>query len=245
MLKPFLPLALWAFLSTPTVAGEPITLVADEWPPFSGEDLPHLGLSVHVAQAVLERAGYEVAPQIVPWPRIMNGVPTGEYDAIGSLFYDEKLTPHIAYTDPFYGTDIQFARASSATHGVPDYDALSGYSIAVGDGFLYEDRFDADTDLNKITVQTTLQALRMVAFDRANLTLDSRDVLDFALNVEDPGLADRIDILPFVLARRDIHVGLSKKRPDHEEVLNRFNAALAQMHEDGSLDRLLAEHTEY
>ena len=61
----------------PALAQKTLSIVADEWPPFSGQALPNKGISVDVISAVLIRAGYEVESKILPWARIMNGSRTG------------------------------------------------------------------------------------------------------------------------------------------------------------------------
>lgn len=219
-----------------------LTAVADEWPPFSGSALPNNGKSLDIIQAVLQRAGYAVETQVVPWARIMEGAQIGQYDVIGSLFFDAALTDHLVYSDPYLFTDVQLVRRRGDTHRFTSVAALRGLSIAVGDGFLYEEEFDKATYLDKVVVTTTLQGLRMVAFGRVELTLDSVDVVNHALRVEDPALAERIEIAPGVLATQGIHMAVRSDLPDSAQIVADFNAALAEMTQDGSLDRLIRLH---
>jgi len=48
-------------------AANAIAVVADEWPPFSGADLPNGGMSLDVISSVLGRAGYDVRTEVLPW----------------------------------------------------------------------------------------------------------------------------------------------------------------------------------
>ena len=219
-----------------------IRLVADEWPPFSGANLPRQGMSLDVISAVFRRAGYTVETDVVPWARIMDGARRSEFDAVGSLFYDPEIATFMAYGDPFYATDVQLVQRTGGDHAFTSVDALRPYTIAVGDGFLYEDEFDKADYLNKLTVTTTLQALRMVAFERADLTLDSVDVINYALGTLDPSLAAQLEIVPGVMTSQNIHVAMRKDFPNVDAVLADFNTALAAMRADGSLDAALADH---
>ncbi|MEM6387845.1 MAG: transporter substrate-binding domain-containing protein [Pseudomonadota bacterium] len=226
----------------PAVAEERLTVVSDEWPPFSGRALPNQGISPDVIKAVLEHAGYDVAVEILPWARIMDGAREGEYDIVGSLFFDPDIAEYMTYGDPFYRTSIKFVQQTGSTHTVHTLAALKPYSIAVGDGFLYESKFDRATDLNKVLVTTTLQGVQMVAAGRVDLTLDSEEVVEFALQNEAPEIADAVEIMPHVLAQHDIHMAVRNTLPNKDKVISDFNRVLAEMKADGRLDALLSKH---
>ena len=219
-----------------------LTVVADEWPPFSGSNLPGQGMSLHVISAVLTQAGYRVEAQVLPWARIMDGARRGEFDIIGSLFYDEALTDVLAYSDPFYATDVQLVQPTGGALVFTSVPELRGYRIAVGDGFLYEPEFDAADYLDKVTVTTTLQALRMVAYGRADLTLDSVDVVNHSIDHLEPALRQLLQVVPGVMATQNIHMAARMDLPDRDRVLRDFNTVLEEMRADGSLDGLLRHH---
>lgn len=225
-----------------TSADQPLRIVADEWPPFSGESLPGQGISVDVISTVLTRAGYQVRAQILPWARIMDGARKDEYDIVGSLFSDPDIATFMTYGNPFYQTEIRFLRQAGSTIEVNAYQDLASHSIAVGDGFLYSPQFDADAALNKQVVSTAIQGIQMVAHGRADLTLDSNDVLRYSTKTQDPGLADRVEMLPFVLARQGIHMAMRQTHPQAGQIIADFNRTLGEMQADGSLAALLAKH---
>jgi polar amino acid transport system substrate-binding protein len=82
----------------------------------------------------------------------------------------------------------------------------------------------------------------MVASGRLDLTLDSVHVLQYSINIQDPVLADQVDILDSVLKHQTIHMAVSKSRPDHAQIVADFNMTLSEMKQDGSLAILLAKH---
>ncbi len=221
-----------------------LVAVADEWPPFSGQELPGKGISLDVIAAVLERSGYDVQTLVLPWPRVIAGAQSGEYGIVGSLFYDPDVASYMTYSDPFYQTDVQFVQRSGAASNVETLQALEAYSIAVGDGFFYEEEFDRSEALNKVVVSTTLQGLQMVAADRVNLTLDSVEVIQHSLSVAGALVAENVEILPHVLASHDVHMAVRNSLPNRDQVIADFNRTLAEMRADGSLDALLAKHVQ-
>lgn len=219
-----------------------LTVVADEWPPFSGAALPNKGMSLDVISSVLRRAGYRVETQVVPWARIIDGARTGQIDVVGSLFADAEQATYLHYAEPFYTTRIQLVRPKGSDAAFTQVQDLRPYAFAVGDGFLYEPEFDRAEYLNKQVVTTTLQAMQMVAFGRADLTLDSVDVVRFAMQYDDPTLAARVEIAPGVMAEQGIHMGVRRSLENSADIVADFNATLAEMRQDGSLRALLAVH---
>ncbi|KIC51024.1 transporter substrate-binding domain-containing protein [Tateyamaria sp. ANG-S1] len=238
-------LTLLALLTTAAVADETkpsIRVVADEWPPFSGANLPQQGLSLHVITAVFEHAGYNVSSDVLPWARIMDGVQRNEFDVVGSLFFDPDLTDVLQYSRPFYATDVRLVQRVGDEHSYTSVADLAPYSIAVGDGLLYEDEFDSADYLNKITVTTTLQALQMVAFGRAELTLDSVDVVNYAMGTLEPSLAEQLEFVPGVMTSQEVHMAMRKDFPNRDQILADFSASLLAMQSDGTLAEILSEH---
>ena len=221
----------------------PLVAVADEWPPFSGAALPGEGMSLDVIASVLTAADIPVTTQVVPWARIMGDADIGQFDIIGSLFADPEMATYLHYSDPFYVTAVQLVQRVGTGHRFTSVPDLRPYRIAVGDGFLYEDEFDRADYLEKEVVTTTLQALRMVAAGRVDLTLDSVDVVRHAVTVEDPTLADQLSIAPGVLARQGIHMAIRRDIDGSAEIVAAFNKTLAEMRADGRLARVLARHT--
>lgn len=235
-------LALGLVLGASRASVAQLTAVADEWPPFSGSALPNKGLSLDIIQTVLERAGYKIETKILPWARIVDGARKGAHDIIGSLFIAEDMKPHVAYADSYYTTDVKFVRRVGGSQRFESLAGLRPYSIVVGDGFFYEKAFDTANYLNKIVVTTTLQGVQMVAHGRADLTLDSVEVVLHALRRDDPTLRGKIEFLPKPLASRDIHMAVRKNLPMRDKVIADFNRTLKAMKRDGSYATLLMKH---
>lgn len=225
-----------------SASADKLTVVADEWPPFSGAALPDQGLSLDIIRTVLERAGHEIEVAVIPWARIMDGARSGTYDIVGSLFYAEDLLDYMSYSDPYYTTEIRFLRKTGASQVYKSLDDLRPHSIAVGDGFLYSEEFDRADYLKKVVVTTTLQCVRMVAHGRADLTLDSEEVLRHALEKEDPSLQGLVEFLPLALASRGIHMAVRNDLPNRDRIIGDFNRMLDEMRQDGSYAALLAKH---
>lgn len=220
-----------------------LTIVADEWPPFSGQDLPNKGMSLDVISTVLERAGYEVETAVLPWARIMAMTAANDVDIVGSLFFDPTMTKHVTYAEPFYETDVRLVRRIGSDHQFEGVKELMPFAIAVGAGFLYQDEFDKAEYLNKIEVTTTLQGMQMLAAGRVDLTLDSSDVINHVLRHDDPSLAGKIELAPGALVTQQIHMAVGNSVEGRDKIVADFNRTLAEMRLDGSLADLVRVHT--
>ncbi|WP_299916817.1 ABC transporter substrate-binding protein [uncultured Roseobacter sp.] len=241
--KWFFVLTIALFLpKNPALADEKLIVVADEWPPFSGGTLPGQGISIDVTRAVLTRAGYIVETAILPWSRVVSGAKAGDYDVVTSLFLDPEMQVSLSYSDAFFKTQVKFVRKNGSDIMYRGLNSLQPYTIAVGTGFLYEPEFDGADHLNKFEVTTTLQGIQMVAAGRVDLTLDSTHVIRHSILGADPALLEQIEFMDPALADQEIHMAVSKLRPDHETIVSDFNAALAEMQADGSLATLLIKH---
>lgn len=229
-------------LAAPSGAADRLTLVADEWPPFSGSDLPGQGISIDVTRAVLTRAGYEVETAILPWARVVHGAQSGEYDIVTSLFLDAEMQKHLYYSEPFYTTEVKFVQKKGGNIAYSDLQSIRPFSIAVGTGFLYAPEFDDADFLKKVDVTTTLQGIQMVAAGHVDLTLDSTDVIEHSILRGDRGLRERVEFLEPALIQQNIHMAVTLSRSDHAEIVANFNKALADMKSDGSFDRLFDKH---
>lgn len=239
-------LALWFSVASGVAVAQqqPIVVVADEWPPFSGASLHEKGLAPHVINTVLSRAGYQVETRILPWARIMQMAKDNNVEVVGSLFYSGEMAAHVKYAEPFYGTEVRLVRRIGSGHKYVTVSDLEPLSIAVGAGFLYQDEFDSADYLNKVEVTTTLQAMRMVAAGRVDLTLDSVDVLDYTIKHDDPSLSEKIEIVPGAIVTQKIHMAVGKNTPNRDEIIADFNRVLSEMRNDGSLDEILRVHIE-
>src|SRR5690606_41510265 len=64
--------------SSQAPAVKQIKLATLEWPPYVGKKLKQQGYVHEVVVTALERVGYEVQIQYVPWPRALREVSLGE-----------------------------------------------------------------------------------------------------------------------------------------------------------------------
>ncbi len=96
---------------------------------------------------------------------------------------------------------------------------------AVVRGYAYSPAFDHDVSLQKIPVHNFAMAVRMVAADRVKLTLEDEYVARYYLARESPKVRNAVEFLPKPLSENGLHILVSLKNPQHEQIVAGFDRA--------------------
>ena len=76
-------------------------------------------------------------------------------------------------------------------------------------------------------------AVRMVAADRVKLTLEDEYVARYYLARESPKVRNAVEFLPKSLSENSLHILVSLKNPQHEQIVAGFDREIAAMKADG------------
>ena len=119
---------------------------------------------------------------------------------------------------------------------------LHTFPIAVVRGYAYSQAFDDDVSLQKVPVHSFAMAVRMVAADRVKLTLEDEFVARYYLARESFKVRNSVEFLPKPLSENSLHILVSLKNPQHEQIVAGFDREIAAMKADGSYEKLLRQH---
>lgn len=236
-------LCLLGMLSVTTPAhAEKLRLVADAWPPFTDASMEQGGLATAIVKAALERAGFTSDFEQVPWARALMGVGDGRYDVLVNAWYNDERTRIGQFSAGYLINRIRFLKRKDAPIEFNDLQQLHGYPIAVVRGYAYSAAFDEDESLQKIPVHGFAMAVRMVAASRVKLTLEDEYVARYYLARESPKVRNAVEFLPKSLSENSLHILVSLKNPQHEQIVAGFDREIAAMKADGSYERLMKQH---
>lgn len=228
-------------LSLP-LAAAPLRLVADPWPPLADSSLPRGGVARDIVATALERAGYSLTFQEVPWARAMQGLEQGNYDVIVTAWLASNRGGIGQYSASYLANRIGLIKRKDYAFDYHGPESLAGHSIAVVRGYSYSTRFDERQDLRKIPVRDFSVALQMVAAGRVDFTLDEANVARYRLGQESADVRGALELIPEDVGENSLHILVSLKHPNHARIVEDFNNALAAMKADGSYQALLARH---
>ncbi len=197
-------------------ADEPIRLVAEnDWFPFSAERHggPE-GLAVDLVRAAYEAAGTKVELVSQPYARCLGeveaGLQLGCFDTIREPSTEARFLFH---EKPLFSSAIVIiAPADSTAEDLTPAD-LKGQRVAVTNGYTYGEPFQSDSSVIKDNTTSDLGVLRLVALKRAAYGVIYDKVMAHLLAEHGGELAGKVKVVG-LLARPDLYVSFSKRRPD-------------------------------
>ena len=229
-------------LLTQGAAAEKLRLVADAWPPFTDATLVNGGLATDIVTTALARAGYASDFEQVPWARALLGVGEGRYDVLVNAWYTNDRTKLGQFSGEYLLNRVRFLKRKDAPIEYNNLQQLHTYPIAIVRGYAYSPEFDDDASLQKVPVHNFSMAVRMVAADRVKLTLEDEYVARYYLARESSKVRNSVEFLPKPLSENSLHILVSLKNPQHEQIVAGFDREIAEMMADGSYARLMKQH---
>jgi len=223
-------------------AAEKLRLVADAWPPFTDATLINGGLATDIVTTALARAGYASDFEQVPWARALLGVGEGRYDVLVNAWYTNDRTKLGQFSGEYLLNRVRFLKRKDAPIEYNNLQQLHTYPIAIVRGYAYSPEFDDDASLQKVPVHNFSMAVRMVAADRVKLTLEDEYVARYYLARESSKVRNAVEFLPKPLSENSLHILVSLKNPQHEQIVAGFDREIAEMKADGSYERLMKQH---
>lgn len=225
-----------------TAQAEKLRLVADRWPPFTDAGMPGGGLATMIVTTALHRAGFDSEFEQVPWARALLGVEEGRYDVLVNAWVNQQRAEIGQFSSGYLSNRIRLLKRKGDPLRFKGLSDLYPYPIAVVRAYAYSAEFDADTRLQKIPVRNFAIAVRMLAAGRVGLTLEDEYVARYFLQRESRSVRDSIEFIGKPLGENSLHILVSFKTPQHQQIVAGFNRAIGEMKADGTYERLLKHH---
>ena len=131
----------------------PVLLASGEYPPYTGESLPHGGFVNHVVEEAFKTMGYEVRIRYYPWARAFALAREGTADAVVYIYMTEKRGREYWFSAPV--TTERLVAFSKKETKVPQWESLrefKGYRIGATRDFSYTDEFWELADQGVLTL---------------------------------------------------------------------------------------------
>lgn len=233
-------------LSSVTANADPdsntLSLVGSNWPPFIDEQQPGMGVATDLVTAILKRAGYETSPVIESWPRSLEGVGIGVYDAVIGAWQTQVREKYFVFSEPYLFNEIKFIKRREDPFTFVDMNSLVGKRIGIVKGYAYGDKFKRSRVFDRVVSDEVLQNLAHLNRGSIDLTLADQWVLRYLLANYMPNFIASSVILDPPLTRRGLHLAISRANPKHEQIRKDFNNALKAMKADGSYEQIIEKH---
>ncbi len=229
-------------LAPPALGADRLRLVADNWPPFTDAGMPGGGLATSIVTTALTRAGYTSGFEEAPWARALLGVSEGRYDVLINAWHNDSRERIGQFSSAYLTNRVRLLQRKGEAFRYRRQSDLYPYSIAVVRDYAYSPAFDGDSRLHKVPVRNFSSAVRMLAAGRVNLAVEDEYVARYNLQREPQEVRDGVMLVEPPLGENTLHILVSLKHPEHAQIVERFERAIAAMKADGSYARLLRQH---
>lgn len=190
-----------------------------------------VGFDVEIGEEIARRMGMEADPVTNPWETIIEGLKAGKYDAIiGSMAITEERKGQVDFSLPYYRSGAQiFVSADNDT--IKTADDINDKRIGVVRASTFRDVALKYTSEDKVAgYDSDVIALQDLPTGRTDAVITDQLVGVMAIN---NGLKIKEVDTPLWVDEMAIPVN-----KDNTELLSKINAALEEMIEDGTYEKI-------
>jgi len=142
-----------------------------------------------------------------PYARILHSLESGALDS-ALVFKNQSIAPSVEYLGPVSKSKVIVI--SSANIDITRYqDLLKLEAIAVIRNAQFDDQFDNDKTLNKVSVDSYKQAMVMLKFNRVDAVIGSLVGIEYAVHQQE--LEQKLLDTEFTVGEKEWWLHLSKK----------------------------------
>lgn len=221
-------------------SGESVTLTNGEWPPYHSQAMPGGGVGSMIYREAFALAGIEVEYEFLPWKRAYEKAKHGGAQGSVSWLKRPEREKHFRYSDPVMDSRTVFFYNQKSGFDWQDFEDLKDMRIgtAVGQispGKLQEAVLKGSGKIE--VVRSYEQGMRLLIAGRLDTFYCNQHVGNHLLKTTFRG---ETDILPHPkpLQKGDNYLIISRKVPDGQRFIERFNRGLQLLRESGRYDEI-------
>ena len=217
-----------------------LTVAASNWAPYVDSRVNSKGAIVMLIRTALERAGYSVDVVFEPWPASLEKVKAGTHDVLAGAWYTDERNETLAFSRPILENDILFMKRADDIFVWYGRESLEGKRIGVVEDYAYSDKRYDTTGLAIVRASSVRENVKRLLDGELDLVLG--DYMVMRHEADQLVASSKLDMVPRLIERRELKLAVSRKNPDHEEIVAAFDRAIAQMKEDRTYSSILASH---
>lgn len=234
MLKPIGVIVITLCLSVFTYGQDNVvSMTSLEWPPYTGQSLPHEGKTIAVVRQVFQSMGYDLQVTYYPWVRAVNvGLnQKGGFAGYFPEYYDVTLESQCLFSEPIGFSPLGFAHLKSnpiTWHNLDDIAQLN--RVGVVRDYVNSPEFDARVAKGNIKVDEAIsdvENIKKLGAKRVSAIVIDKYVLEYWLS-HDPQLAhlkEQIEMNSHLLDKKNLYVCFQKNNKG-QALLEVFNEGL-------------------
>lgn len=201
---------------------------------FLDESQRKSGIIPDVIEELQKKTGLIITMKLLPYKRMVHELQMGSIDF--AIFFKTKA-------------NSSFANPIAKVHRMPviiigrkgvelaTYDDLSKYSISVTLGVSYEDRFDADKNLNKVPVKKYINQFHLFKNKHVDLVTGSKIGLFYNMSLA--GIQKAMLGKPYILNYKEVWLQSPKNYSGkNKKELDQLSKAVNDLRKDGTISQI-------
>ena len=199
-----------------------------------------VGIDMDILEAVAKDQGFEYELQVLGWDASIAACQAGQADGMiaGASITEERKESGWIFSDGYY--DANQSMAVEASSDIDGFDDLNGKSVAVKTGSMSASYAESLADEYGFTItyfEDSPTMYQAVVGGQVAAVFDDTPIM--AANIKDTGIAMK---LVDGTGNDPAAYGFAVFNPENQELVDMFNAGLANIKANGTYDEILAKY---
>ena len=207
---------------------------------YTDADGNFVGIDVDILAAVAEDQGFDYELQSLGWDASIAACQAGQADGMiaGASITEERKASGWIFSEGYYDADQCMAVEASST--IAGFADLAGLSVAVKTGTMsasYAESLAGEYDFTVTYFEDSPTMYQAVVGGQVAAVFDDRPIM--AANIKDGGLSMK---LVDGTGNEPAQYGFAIFNADNQELVDMFNAGLANIKANGTYDEIIAKY---
>jgi polar amino acid transport system substrate-binding protein len=234
-------------LPTEVPAADTLTVVSDQWRPYScvpGSDMP--GSTVEVVQAIFEPKGTKVVYRTMPYEEVLKETKAGKYNAVLNGGRKEFEGWIVSEEESGIARFMAFVKKGNPWR-YTGLESLAGKRLGVVQGYRYDqggklDTWIADNSRSVVAVSgdNPLEILQQkILLGEVDVVIDDAQAFNFVANAKK--LNDKFQEAGLV-HELPVYIGFSPARPESQKYAEIFTQGIRELRRSMKLAEILKKY---
>jgi len=214
-----------------------LKLAADPWPPFTNIEGEKSILSDLVKEA-LQGIQIESTLEITEFKEVLQKINSGAYDGSPGLWISDERQEKYFFSKPYLYNQLVLVGRKGTDVSAVSFNELSGKKIGVIKNYAYGE-FENNKEVIIVQGVSNQKNLENLLSDKIDYMLVDALLIQYMLKHQLNDVTQHLAIGQKPLLVKSLHLALSKKLENAEDILVRFDQQIENMIADGSFNELL------
>ncbi len=236
------------FIATnPVSNAAEISLVADEWYPYTGKPNAHQpGYMVEIATEIARQNGHTLNYQLMDWASAKSRTLNGEFDCVAGAVRGDSVA--FLYASESMGISVNAAYGLRERKiQIKDGRDLANLRMGTVATYSYSISFDQFLRQHQSRVRQVKGQTRPIIINLLRLVKDEIDVVIEDENVADTAIkalnvGDTVEKIVRVAKGDPVYIACSPNRPSSRQYLNLFSDGVRELRSNGKLEKILTKY---